>query len=148
MAQIKEYFSELTVTKSQLSKMYEAQYAAYKYVKGQLNKNGFLDVLNATSTILSLLFFLPTPVQVLNAFVGITTSLIPSEKESLFRCLSNGRDFLDETKSFMNTHPEFDQVRMMTPFLQYVDEGVRVVSGFGEITAAHTNSGWVSLGGN
>lgn len=147
MAQVKEYLSELTLTKNQLEKMYRAQYEAYKYVKGISNQNTFLSVLNSTSTILGLLFFLPTPVQVLNAFVSLTTSLIPSQKETLLKCLSNGRDFLDESKMFMEDFPQFDQIRLMTPFLEYVSEGVRLVSGQGEITAAHTNNGWVSPGG-
>ena len=144
---VKEYFSELTLTLQQLREAYWAQLEVYKYLKGETDKTSFIEALSLCNSVLGILFFLPTPVQIANTIAGLILQLLPDEKDLLYDSVAEGRDFLDFTKTDMEKIGNCDQVRLIIPFLEY-ENGFRVASGEGEVLAYHyENGGWASPGG-
>lgn len=143
---VEEYFEEVTLTREELKKLCRAHTEIYNYVEGQTDKIGLIEVLSSCSMVLGL-FKLPTPVQILNAIVGVLLSVYEDREEILAKCLKNAQVFLNDVEKGVDSNPKYDQVKLVLPFLDYVNEGFRLISGEGEVIAFHLeDGGWVSPG--
>ncbi|MBB6218872.1 hypothetical protein HNQ80_005047 [Anaerosolibacter carboniphilus] len=141
----KEYIGTLILTKDQLYKARRAQ--------AEMRKNGFelpnetklVQGLTAFSTVLSLMFMLPTPVTLAAGVISVVAGMTPSEKSVITTVSLVGEDYLDEVYDFMYDNPQYDLVEVKLPFLEFVDEGFRIVQGNGLVTRIHSGSGWIIL---
>lgn len=144
---IKEYIEEVELTEEELRKVYRVQRELYRYTQEEIDKKNLVEFLSDCSSILEWIFKLPTPVQIAGSITNLLLGLESEELDVLNTCLSVGREFLDDVKTHMEDHPEFDKVRMNLPFIEYVGEGFRFIATEGEVLAFHLkNGGWISLG--
>lgn len=142
MGRRKDTKATLVLSRSQLYSIKRAQFEirmqGFTYVdEGKLAKN-----LSAYASILSLAFMLPTPVT-LAAGVIAGISSIPSERDTIISMCRRGEDYLQSLIYLMDDNPQYDFVKVELPFLQFVDEEFRIISGYGRLIAVHVGSGWV-----
>lgn len=139
----KEYIDTLILTKDELYKARRAQ--------AEMRQNGFIQPdetklaqgLAAFSTVLSLMFMLPTPVTLAAGVVSVVAGMTPSEIDTITAVSIVGEDFLDEVFDVMYDNPEYDCVEVKLPFLEFVDEGFRIVQGEGQVIRIHCGTGWI-----
>ncbi|MFT9487403.1 MAG: hypothetical protein ACH0QD_08565 [Tepidibacillus sp.] len=138
----KEYIENLTLSRSELYKIRRAQYEIRMQGFTYLDEGQLADNLVAFATVLSLAFILPTPVT-LAAGVISAMGNIGSDRDLVIQVCRNGEDYLQGLIYYMDDHPEYDLLKVDLPFLEFIDEGFRIVQGNGAITAIHTGSGWI-----
>ncbi len=139
-----EYIDNLTLSKDKLYKIRRAQYEIRMQGFTNVDEGKLTSNLAAFATVLSLAFMLPTPVTLA---AGIISAMgdIGNERNAVIQVCKNGEDFLQELMYFMDDHPNYDLIRVDLPFLEFVNEGFRIVQGEGQITAVHMGNGWIVM---
>jgi hypothetical protein len=143
MGRRKEYISNLTLTRSKLYDMKKAQYYIRTDGFKKLDKGTLIDHLDLYASILSYAFYLPTPATLAAAVIASMGNVILEEKNMIINSSIVGEDYLQELEYFFDAHPEVDQIKVDLSFLEFVDEGYRIVQAKGAITAIHVKSGWI-----
>ncbi|SHK61471.1 hypothetical protein [Paramaledivibacter caminithermalis] len=141
----KEYIDTLTLTKDELYKARRAQAEIRQDGFSQPDESKLVEGLTAFATVLSLMFKLPTPVTLAAGVISAVGGMLPSEIDTLTTVSIMGEDFLDEVYDFLYDNPEYDLVEVKLPFLEFIDEGFRIVQGEGIVTKVHAGSGWILL---
>ena len=118
----------MTITDERCDDMIIAQRAAYKRIKGEMSQTQFLDTISTVTTILGLLFKIPTVVGVGGAVAAITDKLVMSEKEIVLNSINNGLHGLAEIKTEIKKDPSRNYIRAYVGFLNFDNLGFRTVS--------------------
>lgn len=139
----KEYTRTLILSKREINYIKRAQFEMRMDGFKNEDEGKLIQGLSAFTSVLSFAFMLPTPVT-LAAGVIAAISSSPSERDTIISVCSNGEDYLEILWNMMDDHPEYDLVKVELPFLEFVDEGFRIVSGFGRIEAIHVGNGWIT----
>lgn len=71
--------------------------------------------------------------------------MIPSEKDVLQSMVYSGYWNLGYIEDFLVDNPGYDLVEVNLPFIEYVTEGVRFITGKGVVTRVHLGSGWIVM---
>lgn len=142
MSRRKEYSENITVSKSDLFKMNDAQFNIRKKGFEDLNEGILINELGACATVLSLAFMLPTPVTLAAGVISVATSSSMSDREMIIDVCQNGEDYLYTVYRYMKNHPEYNLIKIELPFLEFIDDDFRIVHGEGYITAVHDDGGW------
>ncbi|RKD31183.1 hypothetical protein [Thermohalobacter berrensis] len=139
----KEYIDTLTLTKDDLYKARRAQAEIRQNGFKQPDESKLVEGLTTFTTVLSLMFKLPTPVTLAAGVISAVGSMIPSDIDTFISVSLNGEDFLDEVYNFLYDNLDYDLVEVKLPFLEFVDEGFRIVQGRGVVTKVHAGNGWI-----
>lgn len=140
----KEYSKTLTLTKSKIKSIKRAQYEIRMKGFNNMNESKLVKALSAFTGVLSFAFLLPTPAT-LGAAVISSLVDIGSERDSIISVCRTGEDYLESLEYFMDDHPEYDQVKVQLPFIEFVNDEYRIICDNGKITSVHTGDGWLTL---
>lgn len=147
----KEYLETVIVSENDVHQMMVAQSAAKTYGFETTNLNRLSEILGGVSVILSLLFKLPIPAQVISALLGLL-SVLGSGQVTVENIVEKGIKALGELDKWMLDHPQYDLVKVKMSFLEYSDipdsdpDTIRFVEDTSPnyIVAVHIkNGGWI-----
>ncbi len=139
-----EYIENLTLSRDKLYKIRRAQYEIRMQGFTNVDEGKLASNLTAFATVLSLAFMLPTPVTLAAGIISAMGN-IGNERDIVIKVCKNGEDFLQGLLYYMDDHPNYDLIRVDLPFLEFVDEGFRIVQGNGQITAIHRDGVWIEI---
>lgn len=142
-----EYASTLIFSKDQLYQARRAQAEIRQKGFDQKNQTNLIQGLSTFASVLSLMFKLPTPVTLAAGVISLALGSSQSEVNVLISLSIAGEDYLDEVYDFMYDNPDYDLIEVTLPFLEFVEEGFRIVTGIGIVTKVHSSSGhgWIIM---
>lgn len=142
MGRRREYVGSLTMSYDTLYKIRRAQYEIRTKGFTNVSQNSLVTALGQYAGVLSLAFMLPTPVTLAAGVIaGITGAA--NERATIIKVCQNGEDYLQQLIYYMDDHKQYDQIKVDVPFLEFIDEKFRIVSGSGILTGVHTKNGWI-----
>lgn len=145
MANTSEYVTRLTLSLSDIEKIEEYQNATYSYGFDRPSKASLTSALGPLATILGIVAFIPslTAIGVASAVMAAAASLTsPSQQSSIKAVVYDGYWELGRLKKMMKDS-NWQMIKIDLPFLEFVDEKIRFVSGEGSIQAYYQNGVWV-----
>lgn len=144
MSRRKEYLEKLVLSKREIEEMERAQFEIRKEGFEAQNEEKLRLGLSAFASVLSMAFMLGTPATLAAAVIaGITSS--PSDRETLKITSRHGEDYMRELIYTMDDHPNYELIEVELPFLEFIDEGFRIVSGAGRVTAVKDSGNWIPM---
>ncbi len=146
MGRRREYIDTLTFTKDELYKARRAQALVRNDGFEMQDESRLINGLSIFSTVLSLVFKLPTPVTLAAGVTSAAAGMLPNEIDDVAAVSITGEDYLDELYDFMYDNPSYDLIEVKLPFLEFVDEDFRIIQGRGHVTRVRIKgTGWIEL---
>lgn len=145
MARSTEYATKIILNLTSLRQTERGQRVIYDSGIVSPDGNALTAGLSAVSAILSLIF-LKSPAASLSASViSLVSGMFSSEKEQLKSLVYEGYWQLGYLEDFLVDNPQYDQIEVNLPFIEYPDQGVRFISGKGVVTRVHSGTGWIIM---
>lgn len=132
MGRRKEYTKVLTLTKEQINSIKRAQFEMRMEGFKNQDKEELIKNLSTFTSILSFAFMLPTPVTLGAAVISAITSS-QSDRDTIISVCEDGEDYLEKLFNEMDDNPDYKALVVELPFLEFIDEGFRIVHGSGII---------------
>lgn len=136
----KEYSRTLELSFEDIQKLEYAQDDIYDFINGVINEKTLEKKLEPISSLVGLAFIKSTVVGLVLGIVGLVLGMIPDEKEDLNRLIFNGSRGLRDVKRTMG---EAELVRVKLPFVEFVNEGFRMIQGKGAIEGYYKDGQWI-----
>lgn len=141
----KEYATKLIFNLASARQAEQAQRAIYDSGIVSPNQNTLATKLSPLAGILSFVFMRYPAVALAAGVISIVSGMIESEKDVLENLVYAGDRGLLSVIDFLAANPGYDSLEVNLPFIEYVTEGVRFVTGNGVVTRVHSGSGWIVL---
>lgn len=141
----REYVERLTLTISQIEKLEECQRQSYRHGFETPNQANLAAGLGPVSTVLGIIALIKnhTPTGVASAIIGIVSGLTNQNQLSAIDYLvKDGYLKLGYLKDDMRDN-RWQAVRIDLPFIEFVDEKIRFISGKGSVQAYYQDGVWV-----
>lgn len=66
-----------------------------------------------------------------------------NERKTIIEVCKNGEDYLQSLEYIFDDNPHYQLIRVQLPFLEFIDDGFRIIQGKGTITGIKTSAGWL-----
>lgn len=139
-----EYIDTLTLSKDQINKIKRAQFEMRMEGFQNQDEEKLRQKLSAFASVLSLAFMLGTPFTLAAAVISAITPG-PSDRDIIITVCRHGEDYLEGLWNIMDDNPNYELLKVELPFLEFIDEGFRIVSGAGRVVAVKDNGIWIPM---
>lgn len=138
-------FTDIIFDLNQARKAREAQYAIRKYGFQEKNEGLLISGLSFASSVLSLVFTLPTPVTLAAGVIGLATSAMETELQSIIRQCRDGEDSISDMIDLLRSNPDWKQIKIKFPTATFLDQNFRILIPKPTIIAIRKNNGgWIT----
>ncbi|MBU5675907.1 hypothetical protein KQI88_05725 [Alkaliphilus sp. MSJ-5] len=144
MGRRKEYIDTLVLSKQEINSIKRAQFEMRMEGFTNQNEEKLRQRLSAFTNVLSFAFKLPTAVTLAAAAISAITSS-PSERDVIINVCRNGEDYLEQLWNIMDDNPNYELIEVQLPFLEFIDEGFRIVQGRGIVKAVKVGGYWIPM---
>lgn len=145
MGEVREYSSKLIFNLTSADQAQQAQHAIHQSGFVSPNQPLLTTTLGPLAGVLALVFTkYPASALALSVF-SIVAGMTQSAKYNLGLQVNDGFYGLSSIRDYLANNPEYDSLEVNLPFIDFIDEGTRFVTGYGVVTRVHSGTGWIVL---
>ncbi len=140
----REYYATLQLDRASVYQLSRFNNYTRRYSLGNYDQSALAGFLGGTSIVLSIVSLVGgTMTGIAALFAGVISAMSNSEKSTLETVMLHGEDGLEDIVDLFDANPTWQKVEILTPMLEFVNEGFRVVQGAPEILRVQINNSWV-----